>query len=59
MSILNTKVKLIDEIDEKQDCIWITPSREEVESNTVRRKYYGLHGDGSNKKRPLDLEHHV
>ena len=28
-------------------------------SETVKGELYGLHGDGSGKKPPLDLEHHV
>lgn len=49
----------IDDIDAKQEYIGITPAREEVNSETVKRELYGLHGYGNGKKLPLDIEHHI
>lgn len=52
-------VDKIDDIDAKQEYIEITPAREEVNSETVKRELYGLHRYGNGKKLPLDLEHHI
>ncbi|MEZ3165237.1 ATP-binding protein [Halorubrum miltondacostae] len=48
-----------DEIESEQEYIQITPVREEVNSETVKRELYGLHRYGNGRKLPLDMELHV
>lgn len=49
----------IEEIEASQEYIQITPVREEVNSETVKRELYGLHRYGTGRKLPLDMELHI
>jgi len=51
--------KFIEEIESEQEYIQITPVREEVNSETVTRELYGLHGYGNGRKLPFDLGLHL
>ncbi|ELZ50493.1 conjugation protein [Halorubrum coriense DSM 10284] len=51
--------KFIEEIESEQEYIQITPVREEVNSETVKRELYGLHRYGNGRKLPLDMELHI
>ncbi|MFC6751923.1 ATP-binding protein [Halorubrum tibetense] len=49
----------IEQIESEQEYIQITPVREEVNSETVKRELYGLHRYGNGRKLPLDMELHI
>jgi len=49
----------IEAIESGQEYIKITPAREQISSETVKRELYGLHEYGDGKKLPLDLELHI
>jgi len=49
----------IEEIESEQEYIQITPVREEVNSETVKRELYGLHRYGNGRKLPLDMDLHI
>ena len=49
----------INEVDSGQEYIKITPAREQINSETVKRELYGLHEYGGGKKLPLDMELHI
>ncbi len=47
------------EDESNQEYIQITPVREEVNSETVKRELFGLHRVGNGRKLPLDMELHI